>query len=180
LTRGVVEGLLSPWPIARMLPGMYADDDFAQRFTSVFDVLTAPVHVTLDCIDAYFDPWLTPPDMLDWLATWVGAELDEVLPIDRRRLLVAEAVRLYRVRGTALGLAEFLAIFTGLEVEIEESGGATWSSTPGGQPPGEDRPRLLVRLIADDPESVNVARIDSLVRAAKPAHVPHTVEVVRP
>jgi phage tail-like protein len=180
VTRGVVEGLRTPWPIGRMLPGMYAEDDFAQRFTSVFDVLTAPVHVTLDCIDSYFDPWVTPPDMLEWLATWVGVEFDELTPIDRRRLLVAEAVRLYRVRGTALGLAEFLAIFTGLEVEIEESGGSTWSPTPGGQPPGENTPRLLVRLLAEDPETVDKARVDSLVRAAKPANVPHSVEVVRP
>jgi phage tail-like protein len=180
VSRGVVEGLESPWPIVRMLPGIYQDDDLAQRLTGAFDTLAAPIHATLDCIDAYFDPWITPPDMLEWLATWVGVEFDELLPLERRRLLAAEAVSLYRVRGTALGLAQYLAILTGVEVEIEESGGATWSSTPGGGPIGEAQPRLLVRLIAEDPDTIDLVRVDQLVRESKPAHMPHTVEVVRP
>jgi phage tail-like protein len=180
VTRGVVEGLESPWPLARMLPGVFQEDDMAMRLTGAFDDVVAPVHTTLDCIDSYFDPWLTPPDMLEWLAGWVGVEFDETLPLERRRLLCAEAVSLYRIRGTALGLAQYLAILTGVEVEIQESGAATWSSTPGGTPAGENQPRLLVRLITDNPEAIDVARVDLLVRASKPAQMPHAVEVVRP
>jgi phage tail-like protein len=163
-----------------MLPGIYQDDQFAQRLTAAFDEIAAPIYATLDCIDAYFDPWTTPPDMLEWLAGWVGVEFDEMLPLERRRLLTSEIVSLYRVRGTALGLAQYLAIVTGVEVEIEESGGATWSSTPGGASVGEPQPRLLVRLITDDPDSVDLNRVNLLVRDNKPAHVPHSVEVVRP
>jgi phage tail-like protein len=180
VTRGVVDGLGTPHPIGRMLPSIYQEDDFTQRLTRAFDDVLAPVQSTLDCIDAYFDPWITPPDMLEWLAGWVGIDFDELLPIERRRLIVSEAVHLYKVRGTALGLAQFLAILTGLEVEIVESGGSAWSSTPSGPPPGEAQPRLVVRLISDNPESVDVARVNSLVVASKPAHVPHTVEVVQP
>jgi phage tail-like protein len=180
VTRGVVEGLDTPWPLLRMLPGVLQEDEFAERLVSAFDQLTAPIYATLDCIDAYFDPWTTPPDVLEWLAGWVGVMFDDLLPLERRRLLVSEIVSLYRVRGTALGLAKYLAIVTGVEVEIEESGGATWSSTPGGAPPGESRPRLLVRLITDDPDSMDVRRVNLLVGDNKPAHVPHTVEVVRP
>lgn len=180
MTRGVVEGLETPWPLVRMLPGVLQEDEFTGRFTRAFDQLVAPVYATLDSIDAYFDPWTTPPDVLEWLAGWVGVLFDELLPLERRRLLVSEVVNLYRVRGTALGLAQYLAILTGVEVEIEESGGATWSSTPGGAPPGESQPRLLVRLITDDPDSVDVGRVSFLVRESKPAHVPHSVEVARP
>jgi phage tail-like protein len=180
VSRGVVEGLETPWPLVLMLPGVYQDDDLAQRLTSAFDAVSAPIHATLDCIDAYFDPWITPPDVLEWLATWVGVDFDELLPLERRRLLAAEAVSLYRVRGTALGLAQYLAILTGVEVEIEESGGATWSSTPGGAPIGETQPRLLVRLITEDPDTIDLVRVDQLVRDSKPAHMPHSVEVARP
>lgn len=180
MTRGLVEGLETPWPLVEQLPGIYQEDDFARRLTMAFDEVSAPIFTTLDCIDAYFDPWLTPPDVLEWLASWVGVAFDELLPLERRRLLTSEAVSLYRVRGTALGLAQYLAIVTGVEVEIEESGGATWSSTPGGAPAGETQPRLLVRLITDDPDSIDVSRVNYLVRESKPAHMPHTVEVVRP
>lgn len=180
MARGVIDGLESPFPVGLMLPALYQDDEFAQRLTSAFDEMLAPIFATLDCIDSYFDPWLTPPDFLAWLASWVGVELDQLVPDDRQRLLVSEAVRLYRARGTALGLAEHIAIYTGLEVEIEESGGSTWSAAPGGSAPGENAPRLLVRVISEQPDAVNVSRVDALVAMAKPAHVPHSVVVVAP
>jgi phage tail-like protein len=172
-----LEELESGSPISQLLPGMLADDEFAQRFASAFDTILAPVLATLDCIDSYFDPWLAPKDFLEWLATWVAIELDELLPQDRQRLLVSEAVRLYRMRGTAIGLAEQIAIYTGLEVEITESGGSTWSAAPGGAPPGENYPRLTVKLITSDPGSVDVNRVNVLVSASKPAHLPHTIEL---
>lgn len=172
-----MEELDTARPLAEMLPGMLQEDDFAQRFSSAFDTILAPIMATLDCIDSYFDPWLAPKDFLEWLATWVAIELDELLPPERQRLLVSEAVRLYRMRGTAIGLAEQIAIYTGLEVEITESGGATWSAAPGGAPPGENYPRLTVKVITSDPASVDVSRVNVLVSAAKPAHLPHTLEI---
>lgn len=177
MPRQLVDDLGTTSPIVQMLPGMLQEDPFAQRFASAFDTILAPVLLTLDCIDSYFDPWIAPKDFLDWLATWVAVELDETLPPERQRLLVSEAVRLYRVRGTAFGLAEQIAIYTGLEVEIEESGGSTWSAAPGGYPPGEAQPRLTVKLITSDPGSVDVARVNAIVAASKPAHVPHWVVV---
>jgi phage tail-like protein len=179
MPRQTVDGLGNATPIVEMLPGMLQDDPFAQRFASAFDDILAPVLLTLDCVDSYFDPWLAPKDFLEWLASWVAVELDETLPPERQRLLVSEAVRLYRVRGTAIGLAEQIAIYTGLEVEIEESGGATWSAAPGGYPPGEAQPRLLVKLISSDPESIDISRVNAIVGASKPAQVPHTVVVLQ-
>jgi len=181
MARETVDGLGVPQPLGTLLPAVYLEDPFAQQLTAAFDTVLAPIYSTLDCLDAYFDPWLTPPDFLEWLAGWVGLALDENLPLDRRRQLVAEAVRLYRVRGTANGLAQHISLFTGLEVEIEDSGGSTFSETPGGPPPGEDRPRLVVRLRVtpgSDEAAVDADRVAAIVRLSAPAHVPHSVEVV--
>lgn len=176
--RGTIPGLASPVPLVDQLPGIYQEDEFTRRFTSGFDAVLAPIFNTLDCLDGYVDPWLCPEDFLDWLAGWVGLVLDEDWPIDRRRAFVANAVQLYRWRGTVEGLRAELAIYTGGLVEINETGGTVWSNRPGGRFPGEPVPRLAVRITVDDPSSINERRLNAMISAAKPAHVVHTAEVV--
>ncbi len=177
--RGPVPGLASPHPVGPELPGLYQDDAFAQGFVAALDEVLAPAFASLDTLDAYLDPLLAPEDFLDWLAGWVGAALDQTWPVERRRAFVASAVELFRLRGTATGLAAHVAIFSGGEVEVVESGAAGWSGQPNAAIPGEAAPDLLVRVRVADPEAVDAARLDALVAGAKPAHVPHRVEVVR-
>jgi phage tail-like protein len=178
MTRGTVDGLMSAHPLGELLPGVYLEDPLAQRFTEGLDTVLAPVFVTLDCLDAYLNPWLTPRDLLPWLASWVGIELDETWPEDRQRAMVAAAARLHRDRGTHRGLVDYLQLFTGGEIEVNESGGARWSAEPGALPPGEAVPRLQVIVRVSDPNSVNRARLDRAVRDARPAHMPYQVEVL--
>jgi phage tail-like protein len=176
--RGVVEGLPSPHPIGHTLPALYQEDEFALRLTAAFDEVWAPVLSVLDNLTAYLDPALAPLDFVDYLARWVGVELDETWPEERQRALVAQAVELYRWRGTVHGLAALVAIYAGVEPEIEESGGANWSPTPGGELPGSAEPSLIVRVRVADPSTVDSARLEAIVAAAKPAHIPHQVEVL--
>lgn len=177
--RGTIAGLPTPHPIGEALPGLYHDDDFAQRFVGAFDELVAPIFSTLDGFAAYLDPAVAPEDVLDWLGEWVGVALDQTWPIERRRTFVASAVDLFRLRGTASGLASHVAIFTGGEVEVVESGAAGWSAVPNAAIPGDAAPSLTVRVHVADPKSVDAGRLDALVAAAKPAHVPHRIEVVK-
>ena len=176
--RGLIAGLDSPHPIGMRLPGLYADDDFTQRFVSAFDEVLAPIFATLDCLPAYLDPQLAPEDFLDWLAGWVGLALDESWTIERRRELVSRAVELHRWRGTRRGIAEHVALVTGGEVEITESGAVSWSERPQTPLPGSDTPALHVRVRVPDPSTVDRRKLDALVAGVKPAHLPHTVEVV--
>ena len=177
--RGLIDGLDSPHPIGARLPGLYADDDFIQRFVSAFDALLAPIFATLDCLPAYFDPQLAPEDFLDWLADWVGLVVDESWTIERRREVVSHAVELHGARGTRRGLAKHVRLVTGGQVEITESGGCAWSRRPQTPLPGSDRPALHIRVRVPDPSTVDVRRLDALVAETKPAHLPHTVEVIR-
>ncbi|MFJ4381420.1 phage tail protein [Streptomyces albidoflavus] len=175
--RGSVDGLESSAPLSAMLPAVFADDDLAQRFVAGLDEVLAPILNTLDCLDSYFDPALTPADFARWLGTWIGAETDGTEPDPRLRAIVAATARLHRIRGTRQGLAETVRLAFGATPEITESGGAAWSARPLGPFPGPARPALHVALRLPDPTPADTHRLDALVAAARPAHMPYTVEV---
>jgi len=175
-----VPGLGVPRKLIETMPAVYQEDDFfTRRLTEGLDECLAPIMSTLDCLSAYVDPYLTPTDFLDWLASWVSMVLDETWAEDRRRATLAHAVELYKMRGTAAGMRAEVQIFTGGAVEINESGGCVWSATPGGEFPGEPSPRLAVRVIVNDDTAVSERAVNAIVSAAKPAHVVHAVEVVK-
>jgi phage tail-like protein len=178
MRKGITK-LASAHPLGPTLPAIYQDDDFAQRFLSALDQVYAPIWSTLDNFDSYLDPMLTPDDFLSWLAGWVGIALDESWDEERRRAIVARAVELYRMRGTAAGLAGQVEIQTGGSVEIVENGASGWSVDPGGDLPGTSDPLVVVRVRVPDPKTIDGNRLDALVAAAKPAHVMHRIELVK-
>lgn len=177
--RGVVDGLTSPTPLASELPAVYQEEDpFSVRLVEAFDAELAPIIATLDNLSAYFDPRLAPEDFLSWLASWVALELDETWDVDRRRAAILAAVDVLRRRGTAAGLADELRLATDSQIEVFESGGSAWSLDPMSPMVGSAELALHIRVLAVDPSRVDVDRLDRVVRAAKPAHVPHRIEVV--
>lgn len=102
------------------LPEIYAADDFANRFMMLFESFWTPISQQIDQVPNYFDPYLTTPEMLPWLAGWFGLEWDENLPVERKRDLLARIFPIYAHKGTGPALALFLKMFTGGEVEITE------------------------------------------------------------
>lgn len=208
--RGSVDGLGSSAPLGVMLPAVFADDDLAQRFVAGIDEALAPLHNVLDCLDAYFTPSLAPADFTRWLGSWVGAESDgpdaaggadgpadaepakaaSAPPAAGRpqdteatvalRAAVTAAVRLHRIRGTRRGLSETIRLAFGVEPEIIESGAAAWDARPLGPVPGERRPHLHVTVRLPEPDPAAEHRLERLVAAARPAHMPYTVQVTAP
>lgn len=177
--RGLIEGLDTPHPIGLELPGLFHDDDFTQRFTSALDEVLAPIFLTLDAIEAYVDPWLAPEDFLTWLSEWLGIPIEQDLPETRQRRLVAQAATLYGWAGTAKGIAEVVEAYTGVRPEVEDTGGTSWSASPGGDIPGTDGPGVTVRIRVDDPATIDSARVERLLAGFVPASVVATVEVVK-
>lgn len=176
--RGAIDGMVSPFPIAEQLPSVYAEDELASRFTAGLDDLFAPLLTVLDSLPAYFDPAIAPVDFVAWLGRWVGAEVsgDETTEVLRR--VVGGAAAAHRRRGTARGVGDAIRMAFGIEPEVVESGGASWSPRPRGPFPGETRPRLLVRLRVPDPGAVDRVRVERLIAAVRPAHVPFSLEIV--
>ena len=122
----------------RALPAIYQEGELAMGFVGALEGVLDPVVALLDALDHHFDPDLAPPDLLELLAAWLGIELDESWPEDRRRELVRRAGELHRRRGTRPGLELALSIsFPDLPLRIEDAGGVSWSLQ---QPPRDPPP----------------------------------------
>jgi phage tail-like protein len=178
MSRAAVPGLPSRYPIGGQLPALYADDDFAQRFTAGLDTVLAPVFATLDNLTAYLDPRVAPADFLTWLASWVGAADDPRRPRELRREAVARAVELHRWRGTARGLVEGLWLVLGVHAEVTGDGGAAWSGTPGADLPPRSPAGPLVRVWPGRDTRIDPDRVHEIVRTMCPVHTVCRVEIL--
>jgi hypothetical protein len=70
-------------------------------------------------------------------------------------------------------------VLTGGRVEVTDSGGVFWSTTPDGTTVTDGEPTVAVQVVDPDPGASDPVVLHELVASAKPAHVPHTVEIVR-
>lgn len=177
--REVVTGLGTPYPLVTLLPAFMQGDQFVSRMTAGLDEVIAPVISVLDCLDAYVDPLLAPPDFVEWLGAWVGTLLDDDWEDPKRRRSVLAAAALHRVRGTPAGLRAALELATGGTVEVVDPGRTAWSRAPTDPGTHAEDQVLVVRVLVDDPARVRRAALDELVAATKPAHLPHRIEVLQ-
>ena len=114
------------------LPAAYSQDEpsrqFLDQFLSIFDTLLGTVGSKLTKIASYFDPMATPAaaksptdvDFLTWLAGWLGLALDRHWPENKRRQLLKNAWKLYKLRGTPAGLKLHIELYMGVEPQILE------------------------------------------------------------
>ncbi|MGB8645337.1 MAG: phage tail protein [Anaerolineae bacterium] len=154
-----------PSRLLNYLPGFYADDPFLNGFLWIFQSIWDPLDRQLDQLYAYFDPRLAPEDMIPWLGTWVDLVLDENWQPERRRLLIQRAADLYRRRGTAGALRDYLEIFTGVRPLIVDQ---------------SDDPvpfHFMVVFSADQPEAIDEERVRRIIEGEKPAHTTYTLYI---
>jgi phage tail-like protein len=108
--------------LRRYLPAVYGEQpearDFLDRFLSVFDTGFRSVERQIDGQAAWFDLRTAPagePDVLGWLASWIGLTADRSLPLERRRaVLIAARDELPR-RGTIASLRRVVLSWLGLD-----------------------------------------------------------------
>lgn len=168
----------SPYPLIKYMPAVFADNPFAVHWTEGFDDVLAPLINMIDCIDRYVDPLFAPDEFVRWLAGWFGVVLDDSWSMAAQRAVVSEAVELFRMRGTMAGLRRHLDLVVDGEVEITESGGTTYSVRPRPEPPTDVEHWVHVVVRPNDP-SLSEDALVAVIRAAKPVHVVHSLEVVR-
>jgi phage tail-like protein len=178
--RAGIATLATPHPLIGLMPAIYADDQFAVRWTAGFDQVLAPIIATIDCIQSYVDPLLAPEDFVRWLAGWFGVLLDESWSMTAQRAVIAEAVELYRMRGTMAGLRRHLDVVVDGRVLVEESGGVSWSIRPRPEPPADVEHWVRVTVWPTPSSLTSQAAVEAVIRAAKPVGVLHTVEVIEP
>ncbi|HEX3131864.1 MAG TPA: phage tail protein [Thermoanaerobaculia bacterium] len=110
--------------LLRHLPRAYSRDeaaaDFLRRYLAPLEGSLAELGARAAARRALLDPWSAPPEMLPWLAGFVGLVLDERWPVQAKRRLVEEAAWLFRFRGTVPGLRRFLEIYLERQVLLVE------------------------------------------------------------
>jgi phage tail-like protein len=87
---------------------------------SLFESFFTELDGRIEGLSQIFNPHACPAEALEWLAGFVALSLDPRLPEDRRRMLVREAMWLFRRRGTVPGLSRLCTIVTGAPVDIIE------------------------------------------------------------
>jgi phage tail-like protein len=176
--RGTVDGLATATPLVTRLPGVLQDDRFLELLCGAVDELLAPVLLTLDSLEAYVDPALTPEDFLPWLGGWVGFDAGAGWSAERTRHLIALATAMHAGRGTIEGVrfAVGVAAGAGATVVVEDTGGVSVSAVPDGRPPGGGPARVTVTITGPETAAPEYQqRLRAVVAAAVPASVPFTL-----
>ena len=129
----------------KYLPGVYQEHGSIPgtplwTILSIIEAFFSDLEEKLERLPEYSDPDIAPlaehpdHDFLSWLAQWVAMSLDRDLlaecftaegltgeKIQRRwRRLIKDAARLYRLRGTPLGLRYMVEVVYDVDVEIIE------------------------------------------------------------
>ncbi|MBK8814433.1 MAG: hypothetical protein IPN42_02510 [Methylococcaceae bacterium] len=111
--------------VQHYLPKVYQEDldsaSFLERLLANPKGFYSDIEAKIDNISVQFDPRSATPEAIDWLAGWLGLTLDPLWEgihkqqvaantnrhrsvIDRRRLFIRYAPRLYELRGTPNGI----------------------------------------------------------------------------
>jgi phage tail-like protein len=162
------------------LPTIYQQDgDFGLRFVGALEGALDPILALLDSLPAHFDPDLAPQDLVELLAGWLGVELDESWPDERRRQLVHRAGGLSRLRGTRAGLELALSVaFPDVPLRIEDQGGVTFG-TESSDAGRAEAPGFVV--YCDEPLEEDVlANVARVIEQVKPVHVRYRLRVKAP
>jgi phage tail-like protein len=170
----------------RYLPGIYQQNDFARRFLAIFESVLQPLERMVDNLPMYTEPELAPAEFLPWLARWVALSLDQSWPASRQRALIADAVEIYRWRGTQRGVKLHIKAYTGSEPVIQEyydgfilgrQGGLGLTTTLGRST--SDSSLFVVAVFVSGTKGVAESVLQSIVDADKPAHTSYRLHVVR-
>lgn len=170
------------------LPQVYQQSEsegggsFLRGYLSIVQTLYDSVSLRMRTIHEVFDPRTTDPDFLPWLAGWLAIGLNPDWSTLQRRKMLMAATSLFPYRGTATAIREFVRIYVGARVEIEEN---SWPfqgfrigvhSTVGDDtvilPPMNLAHCFVVRL--DKPASQvpddEIVKVHQIIQNQKPAH----------
>ena len=110
--------------ILELLPAFWRADPRAapamDHALSLFEGFYTEVDQRISAFRHLLDPRITPPEALEWLASFVALAFDSRVDEAVRRQLLSEATRLYRMRGTVPGLERLCTILAQCRVAIIE------------------------------------------------------------
>lgn len=174
-----------------MLPAIYRDEDvsessFFSRYLLGFEEFFTHLSRDLDSLHHLFSAFGAPNNFVTWLSQWVAMAADLPITEVRRRKLINEAVSLYNVRGTKLGLERLLEICLGVQPIIRDrptDGFTLGQNAKMGMPQTRlgniEHGAFLVILPTPDPSAINLDLVKRLIEAFKPVHTRYKCRVIR-
>ena len=105
------------------LPRTMAQDPVLRSFVTAFEEVADTVRERIDSVEHQMDTGLASPEMLQYLGSWLGVELEPTDPAEYRRSMVREVGRLLGWRGTRYGVEALLEAATGARVTVLDGGG---------------------------------------------------------
>ncbi|GAA2976927.1 phage tail protein [Kitasatospora sp. NPDC127116] len=162
-----------PRPLA--LPSVYADDTVVRAFAGGVGAALAPTEHLLDHLEDVFDPWLSPPDCLDWLVRITGARVEADWDEVQRRTAVALAPWLDARRGTLRALLREAEEIYDWHPAVDDPGGVFTGTEV---PPAAAAVTVTLTAGTAQTQAAYTARLTRLVEAHCPAHVPFRAVVV--
>ena len=163
--------------LRRGLPAIYQDNDLGVRFVGALEPLLDPIVALLDSLPAHIEADLAPEDVLALLARWLGLEVDEAWPVDRKRELVRRADELARRHGTRSGLELTLKIaFPQHPLRVEDSGKISWPGSSGAKK--AEKPAAGFVVYCDAPlDEHELGAVSRLIEQVKPVNVTYKLRV---
>lgn len=173
------------------LPAPYHQDPesarFLDRFLGFFDTVFAEILAENSRTGALFDPRAVPAGpFLDWLASWFDITFLPTWPEATRRDMVAQAVAMYRRRGTIAGLRQMLQWHTGLGEPVPaviEHFRLTGPLSIGGEPLDAAAPAHAFTVVLPASAVVDKdarVQIDRVIAAVVPAHTRWELRLIEP
>ena len=99
------------------LPQIYRRSDrqnhFLERYLGIFQTFYEELDTEIADISNCFDPECAESDFLEMLSGWLNIRDTSIWSEEQLRILLLNAVRLYRMRGTKEGLSELLEMYLG-------------------------------------------------------------------
>lgn len=170
------------WLVGQLPVGM-RDDDLLVRFTTIFERLGGTLRAGADGIERIADPTVTTPGMLAYLGRWLGYDvLDEELPTEHQRQIVAALGRALPWRGTAAGLRLMLEAITDGPVEVSDPGAVLSADDDLDQDTGlgGDEPSAVVEVRVTSTGHLREHELAALVRDEVPAHLGVSLTIADP
>jgi phage tail-like protein len=109
--------------LVSQLPRAVVADPVLLGFATAFEEVAGSVRARLDSIEHQVDAGLAAPEMLQFLASWLGLVLEPTDPPPLQRALVLQVGRLLGWRGTRHGVEGLLEAATGARVTVTDGGG---------------------------------------------------------
>ena len=110
----------------RFLPQIYQvqgaqENDLFFRFLWIFQQIHDQIGERIDRVHEIFEPLETPPEMLDWLASWLALHLETDWPEEKKRRWLRYAPALFAARGTRKALEQLLELYLDIRPTIYEN-----------------------------------------------------------